>query len=303
MIHALRWLFCRIAVIYIIVFLFCMTCMDLKTIIERVKVRHLNDAIPDFSDMILFSRDQSAIRDIDWRPYQDYFELILSYLPDDQITMQLLGFVDYNAGREEKAIALFKSSTQMNGKYLFWSNYNLGVLYYKKGMWPQASEYLLNAISSNTRLTLLLMQDSMVYKQILASSYFKYSLDEEIKDAQSRAYILLLSSMYHMKQYDKMIVIANLGIKDQALSHKDAFYYYDGLGFYEIGRIKDAFLMFQESLNLEKGNPDIYYYLADIYQKAGQLEQARDLLQISYTLHQKNDPRFPYEKLANLRFY
>ena len=87
---------------------------------------------------------------MDWKPYQDYFELILSYIPNDVITEGLLGYVYCYSGHEEKAIALFKASAQMNGKFLFWSNYDLGVLYYKKEMWPQASQYLLNAISSNT---------------------------------------------------------------------------------------------------------------------------------------------------------
>jgi hypothetical protein len=34
--------------------------MDLKTLDARIKIRHLNDAIPDFSDMIIFSKDQNA---------------------------------------------------------------------------------------------------------------------------------------------------------------------------------------------------------------------------------------------------
>ena len=147
------------------------------------------------------------------------------------------------------------------------------------------------------------MQDSMVYKQMLANSFFNYSLNDEIRDAQGRAYILLLSSLFHLKQYGKMIAISNLELDNKDLSYKDAVYYYDGLAFYEMGQLKNAFLLFQQSFALEKANPDVYYYMADIYQKAGQLEEARDLLQISYTLHQKNDPRFPYDNQAKLRFF
>ena len=183
----------------------------------RIKTRHLNDAIPDFSGMIIFSKEPNAKKDLDWKPYKDYFELILRYLPDDVITKQLLGFVDYNCGQEQKAIGLFKSSTAINGQLLFWSNYNLGVIYYKKGMWSQAAEYLFKAISSNPKLTLILMQNSTVYKQILANSYFKYTLSDEIDDAQSQAYILLLSSLNYLRQYNKMILLANLGIANQHL--------------------------------------------------------------------------------------
>src|SRR5580692_11591668 len=111
----MRWLISRVAVIYVIVFLFCFTCMDLKMLEMRIKVRHLNDAIPDFSDMIIFSKDQNAKKDLNWKPYKDYFELILRYVPGDSTIQQLLGFVDYYSGQEQKAITLFKNSTTMNG--------------------------------------------------------------------------------------------------------------------------------------------------------------------------------------------
>ena len=154
----------------------------------------------------------------------------------------------------------------MKGKFLFWSNYNLGVIYYRKGMWPEAAKYLLNAISSNTKLSLALMQDAIIYRQIVASPFFKYSINDGINDAQSRSYILLLSCLHHMKEYDKMIGVANLGIENQKISYKDAFYYYEGLAFYEKGELKNAFLLFQKSLSMEKDNPDAYYYI-DVHDK------------------------------------
>jgi tetratricopeptide (TPR) repeat protein len=303
MTRMVQWLMSRVAVIYIIIFLFCITCLDFKMIEMRVKVRHLNDAIPNFSDMIVFSRDPSARKDMDWGPYKNYFKLILSYLPDDMITRQLLGYVEYHTGQEQEAIQLFKSSTMINGHDLFWSNYNLGVLYYQKGMWAQASVYLLKAIESNLKLMAYFMQDSLIYKQIFISPYFKYSVMDELKNAQAQAFILLLSSLDNMKQYDKMVMIADLGLENQDPSYKDAFYFDAGLAYFEMGQYKNAFVLFQKSLAIEKNNPDVYYYIATIYQKAGQLEQAREFLQVSYALHQKNDPRFPYEAQVNLRFF
>ena len=67
--------------------------------------------------------------------------------------------------------------------------------------------------------------------------------------------------------------------------------------------MEKAFLLFQKSLTIEKNNPDVYFYIANIYQKAGQFDQARALLQVSLALHQKNDPRFPYDSHVNLRFF
>ena len=103
--------------------------------------------------------------------------------------------------------------------------------------------------------------------------------------------------------YDKMIVIAKLGIANQGLSYKDAFYYYAGLAYLETGQVNKAFLLFQKSLEIEKDNPDVYYYIAGIYQKAGQLEQAKIFYRFPMPFIRKNDPRFPYEAGVGLSFF
>jgi len=90
-INIIKWLLSRVAVIYIVVFIFCLTCIDFKMLDMRIKIRHLNDSIPDFADMILFSKDQNMKKEVDWKRYENYFELIVRYMPDDLITRQLLG--------------------------------------------------------------------------------------------------------------------------------------------------------------------------------------------------------------------
>ena len=178
LINTMKWTFSRFGVIYAIVFVFCLIFVDLKTLDMRIKVRHLNSAIPDFIPMINFSRNPDQNQGVDWAPYKNYFELILRFMPDDVVAQELLGFVDYYSGQQEKSVALFKSVFFVHEQNLFLSNYNLGVITYKKGMYPQAVEYLLKAIASNPQLTLLIMQNSTIYRQIFASPAFGYSLDE-----------------------------------------------------------------------------------------------------------------------------
>jgi len=299
---AIQWFLSRVLVIYIILFIFIISFVDLKAFDMRIKIRRLNNAIPDFSDMIIFSKDPKAKIEVDWKSYQRYFEIIMKYMPDDLVSRQLLGYADYYSGQEQKAIDLLQTSSVLNGQNLFWPNYNLGIIYYKRGMWPQAAQCFLKVVSSSPKLTLFLMENSIVYKQIFASPYFKYSISDEIKDAQSEANILLLSCLYSMRQYDKVILLSNLAITND-LSYKDAFYNYAGLSYFAAGQYQKAFVLFQKSLTIEKNDPETYYYISGIFQKAGQLEQARAFLQISYTLHQKNDPRFPYESQDSLRFF
>ena len=299
----IKWLLSRVWVIYVVVFIFCLSCIDLKNMDLRVKLRHLNSAIPDFSDMITFSKYPGQVQSIDWAPYKDYFELILRFMPDDVVGQQLLGFTDYYLGQQDRSIELFKKSSLVHGQDLFFSDYNLGVIYYKKGMWAPAADYLLKAVAANPQLSFLITQNATVYKQIFASPAFRYSLSGSMAEAQSDAYILLLSSMYSLGQYDKMLLIATNAIARSDLRHKDAFYYYAGLGFLGMRQLERSYMFFQKSLSLQKNNPDVYFYIADIYQKTGQGAQARNFLQASYALHQKNDQRFPYDKNVNLQFF
>jgi len=303
LLNTVRWAFSRVGVIYVIVFVFCLSFVDLKTLDMRIKVRHLNDAIPDFAPMIHFSKHLNGNQEVDWEPYKHYFELILRFMPDDVVGQQLLGFVDYYTGQQEKSVALFKSTALLHGQNVFLSNYNLGVIYYKKGMYPQALEYLLKAITSNPQLTLIIMQNSTVYRQIFASPAFRYSLDNETIDAQSDTYILLLASLHALGQYDKMWVIATNAIAREDLHKRGAFYYYAGLALLGLNQTEKAFLFFQKSLSIEKDNPDVYFYMAHVYQNTGQAAQARNFLAMSYSLHQKNDERFPYDQKVNLRFF
>lgn len=63
--HITQWLISRVALVYIVIIIFCFTCVDLKMVEMRIKVKHLNGAMPDFSDIIVFSKEQKVINNID----------------------------------------------------------------------------------------------------------------------------------------------------------------------------------------------------------------------------------------------
>lgn len=299
----IRWVMGRMAWVYVLVLLFCLVCVDFKMLDMRIKMRHLNDAIPDFTSMVVFARNPEAAPAIDWKPYQRYFELILRYMPDDPIARQLLGYVEYYEGHQDKAVDLIQGASLVNGHDLLWADYNLGVIDFKKGMWPQAAESLLKCVLASPKLTEILMENSTVYRQILINPYINTpSLTQGTSQAQSEACVLLLSSLLKMKRYDQVLVISDMALQSRNLVNKDAYYYYAGLALYAMGQPQKAYLLFQRSLTIEKNNPDVYYYLASIYENMGQLAQAKAFLQASYALHEKHDPRFPYDARLKLRF-
>ncbi|MBF0510857.1 MAG: tetratricopeptide repeat protein [Candidatus Omnitrophica bacterium] len=302
-IQQIKWFFSRVAVIYLVIFIFCLTCLDLKTLDERIKVRRLNSAARDFSQLILFEKGLMAKDEkVSWQGYKDYFELILQYVPDDMIAKQFLGYVSYYVGDEARAIKLYKDVAQLGGQDVFWPDYNLGVIYYKKGMWTESAQYLFKAIGANPKLTAFLVQTSIIYRQVSASPYFKYTYGQQLENALEKSYILLLSTLNHLKQYDKMIILANSAL-GRGLPCKDALYLYLGVGLLEEGQLAQAEQFFQKSLLIEKNNPEVYYYMANIYKTMGRLKEAQNLLEVSLMLHRQNNPRFPYDRSINPRFF
>jgi Tfp pilus assembly protein PilF len=106
-----------------------------------------------------------------------------------------------------------------------------------------------------------------------------------------------------MGQYDKMFMLSKLALDNQDLTHKEAFYYYAGLALLGMGQTDKAFLFFQKSLTINENNPDLYFYMANIYQSQGHQKEAQYFFQASLSFHQKNGERMPYGTQLNLRFF
>ncbi len=302
LLRVLKWLVSRVGIIYVLLTVFILFCVDLKTVDERNKARQLNGMRPDFKEMIVFSKSLNHLENINWKPYKDYFEKVLKYMPDYSVANELMGYVYFNMGQEQKAIASYNKVLTISKNY-FWPNYNLGVIYYKKGFYQEAFTCLRRAVESNPEWTIKYVYDSMMYRQIFVSGAFKYNLKEELNSAYSSAYILMLSSLERLKRYDAMLYLSLFVISKKEFPNQDAFFFYAALATFEMKQLDKSLSFFEQSLILDKNNPMTYLYLSRIYKMAGKDQASENLSRIFESLSVKKSERFPYDQNIGVRFF
>lgn len=300
--NTLIWVFSRVGIIYLIFILFLFTCVDLKKLDLRIKIRHVNAAMPNFSSLIAFAKHKKNTT-VDWKKYKNYFEMILQNNFDDVMTKNMLGYTYYFMGNEEKAQRMFEDSFFTGYQNCFWASYNLGVLNYKKGLYQQASNYLKKTININLVGSVEVMKSSIVYHQIFASPEFTYNIDEEILDALSSAYILMAATMINLGQFEQAVKVCSLAMQNSQIRRKEAFFYYAGVAFFKLGVFDKAILFFQKHLEIEKNNPLVYSYMSQIYESVGRKEDSVKLFKIFQVLNNSNQKMAPYDQEIELRFF
>ena len=311
--HVMKFLLSRVGIIYVLLFIFLIFCVDLKKIDERVKIRRLNGMRPEFAQMIDFAKHYQPAQTVDWTPYKDYFERLLSYLPNNStaeklhiedyfIAKTLLGYIYFYTGQEKKAISYFGASEDFN-RHFFWSNYNLGVIYYKKGMYAKALKHLNQALETDPEMTIKFMNNSTLYRQIFSSNSFNFNLKDELREAFGSAYVLMAASLGHLQQYKEMLMVSVAAINKKEVPNQEDIYFYAALACLELKEIDKAAVFFNSSLSIKKDNPVIYLYLSRIYKVAGNDQKSQEALKISQEIHSKNSQWHPFDERVELRYF
>lgn len=296
----LRWISSRVLVIYLLFIVLILACVDLKTVEKRTKLRLLNGARPDFSEINRFQQGLGS--PIDWKPYQYYFELIIKYIPaGDPVANLLLAYVYYYQHREDKAFVLLRQASAFSGD-LFWPDYNLGVMYYKKGRYEEALNHLARALLADPTMTLRYMQQSIIYRQLLVSEPAGLDLSKRLSQAFSSARLLTVASLGHLKQYDRMLSLAVSAVADKDAQDKAAYFFFGAEACLQLKYFDKALLFYEQALVLDKKNPDVYPRLSRIYEAIGRREEAEGLMRVHASLI-KEGPWVPYDKKIELRYF
>ncbi len=295
-----QWISNRAGILYIFMAIFIFTCVDVSKTIERVKARRLNDSRPNFSELLLFNEHKISKQYVSWRDLKNYFQLILSYIPNEPTAQLFLGYVYTQEGNLQKAAEYFQQS--LESPMFFWSHFNLGLLEYQQQHYSQAIENLLAASSFSTDMTIKFMEDSIIYRQIFFSQKFRPEFNQGIRNAKAQALLLIIAACEKIGNYPKMLEFS-IAAMEQNLPYMDAYYFYAGRACLELNQWDKAVAFFDKSLKLDKNNPMIYLYLSKIYKSQGADEQAQELQKIFLLLNAKNGEWAPYDKNIQPRFF
>ena len=171
-----KWIFSRIGFLYFLIALLAILLIDFNAASSRIKIRRLNDARPDMSSLVAFGQGDITADKLDWKPYSNYFSLVLKYMPGEKITRMFLGVCEHYTGDAHKTAWPYIQYAAESYPFIFWSVYNAGVLAFERGDMEAAARYLERALILPAERANAAIQGSVIYRQVMSSSNFNVNL-------------------------------------------------------------------------------------------------------------------------------
>jgi len=174
------------------------------SVITRTKFTTINHYLPSFQPLSNYITEYDHQS---WpRGYSLYYERVVEAFPQISDAHGMLGICYYYENQPEKSILSFQKAIALNPNY-FWYYYNLGAVHFNAQQWGLAAQAFHKATLSDPQKTMVTIQVSKIYQQIIASSRgFHYSFGEQLKQAYQQAYLfkdfsLKASSGENMEQF------------------------------------------------------------------------------------------------------
>ena len=167
--------------------------------LDKMKVKMINRVVPESNrDLVAFSLNPTASDTTRLQKYLLYFKTVVKILPDSAAAHALLGYCYYYTGDVPRARDHLRRASEINPQF-FWYLYDLGVSYYRQGLYQQAMPFLEKAMACHPEETLLLIRVSKIYKELDAYAVeLGYNTEQGLKEGYHHVYELLLLCRYNM---------------------------------------------------------------------------------------------------------
>ncbi len=201
----------RAVTLYLLLFLVIHFSVDYDKIILGLKVRTLNHLLPASFESLLEvgNSPQSVSSRNELNHYRDFFEKVVTYMPERWDAPALLAYCLYYSGDIAHSQTLYEKSIGIN-KNFFWSYYNLGLIYFQKGDCRKAAEALTQGLSLRVENTLSYIQYSAtLYNRILVTSpqLNQVTVQNHLNMGYYQAYYLLGLSYQSLNETEKLAPI------------------------------------------------------------------------------------------------
>jgi len=175
------------------------------------KMKRLNQHIPEsYAYLIEIARNPQEVDQTQLKAYQDYYKLLVEYMPYRGDAYGMLGFCNYHAGQPKKAVAAYKSAI-IRQKDFFWFHYNLGVLYYKMGQYAKAAQSLEKALTIDQKETFqFILSSKRIYQPILLERQINKNqfVGQQMWEGYRDSCILLEESYHHMGKHEQAAIFS-----------------------------------------------------------------------------------------------
>ena len=300
---ALKWIFSRIGFIYFLIAVLAVLLIDFNAVSSRIKIRRLNDARPDMGSLVSFGKGEIPADKFNWKPYLNYFSLVVKYMPAEEVTKMFLGVSEFYAGDPHKTAWVYIQHAAEEYPLVFWSLYNAGVLAFERGDMAMSMRYLNRALVLPSDRVESAIQGSIIYRQLMASSNFNVQIVDEVRGVRENIYLLLAAANFYTKDYEKAQALALYPLNNMDVQDKEPFYFYAGASAMGLGRIEEAMSFMTQCVQLKSKNPQVYRYVADVLKASGKLDVAENVLKTAQNLEVRQAAGFPYSQRLRLRFF
>ena len=232
-----------------------------------------------------------------------YHRRVIDIIPTQRAeAYTMLGFCYERAGENAKAIDAYLRSLKFNPSY-FWSDYNIGALYYNQKNYEKARFYLERATAQDPVRASLIPLMSKVYRDVMAGPAAKgFDIGESLAQGYQRAFILLVLCSQQLRDYPFMLATA-LHASGRGRGGDQVFFYYAAVAAYEMGSFDKAVALLQKFLGVSPNSTEGMHYLALSLRAMGQEEAAKGVLAKADRLLAQYGPSLPDLSHAPVQFF
>ena len=252
---------------------------------HRIKGRILSYLKTPIDYILSLSNGDASIDPDALRSNLIFYKKMQQYLPDNAEGHFLAGYCSYQLEETQKAILSYKKAVELNPSF-FWSAYDLGVIYFKKGDYENAALTFEHALNADPAKTLFIVENSGLLnswrafdpgerneKRNLQNIFSQRII--HLKEARIRTLKALILCYEQEKDYQRMLATAIKGIK-QNPQDTPFFYLKAGVASYYLKNFKTS-LAFLEKAVQKSPSSEVYDYLALNLKELGNPDLARSL--------------------------
>lgn len=121
--------------------------------------------VPSFESLSQAVAQEQSLPGDQLAPYMRYYEKVIEFYPEIAEAYALLGYCYFHQGDSYTALEYFQKAHHLQ-PYSFWTNYNLGILYWKQQNMAKTIEHLSIAAKIPLPVTLKKIHTSSLYQGI-----------------------------------------------------------------------------------------------------------------------------------------
>ncbi len=298
----IRQVFTSSGFFYAVIIVLAVCVVDFKLLDTRIKMRRLNDARPDnLFQLVLLSKGEIPSARIDWPVFLKYFELVVRYMPHEEVSRMFLGAAEYYTGDPHKTAfgEILRSADE--DPFIFWNIYDTAVLAFERGDMLLSIRYLERALVLPPERVIQKIHASVLYRQILSAT--DVDMGQDIQQAKHNVLVLRAAAYYYAKDHEKARDAALFALDKVSAQDLEPLYFYAGAASLSLKQLPQALSFFSECIRLRSKNPLVYRFSGEILKAMGKVDESAELFKIAGSLHSGQDSGFPYGQRLGLKFF